>query len=135
MSRKPEAFKNVRCLFAVQPISMAVFVRTYTRRILTPPLANLLLPAVKFFIVRRGAHPLDSMTPGPYVKDIRVPVMYVQARHDPWTELSDIRSFYENTPDNPKEFFWIEDTVHRFELYTYFQDRPAKMLEWVNRWM
>jgi hypothetical protein len=35
----------------------------------------------------------------------------------------------------PKEFFWIEDTRHRFESYSYFQDKPEKMLEWLTKWM
>jgi len=135
MSREPNAFNRVKCLFAVQPISMEVFIRTYMRRLLSRPVAALLLPAVKRFIVWRGGYPLQEMSPKKYVKDIRVPVMYIQARNDPWTELSDIQGFFENTPDNPKEFFWIEDTSHRFESYSYFETKPEKMLEWLDRWM
>ncbi|MFC2050852.1 alpha/beta hydrolase family protein [Chloroflexota bacterium] len=135
MSKEPSAFKNVKCLFAVQPISMEVFIRTYTRKLLTPIGAKLLLPMVKKFIVWRGAYPLDEMSPKKYVKDLKMPTMYVQARSDPWTDLSDIQGFYEETPDNPKDFFWIEDTTHRFESYSYFQDRPEKMLEWIKKWI
>lgn len=75
------------------------------------------------------------MSPREYVKDLKVPTMYVQARNDPWTELSDSQSFYEKTPDNPKEFSWIENTAHRFESYSYFQDKPEKMLEWIKKWV
>lgn len=135
MSKEPEVFRNVKCLFAVQPISMDVFIRCYTRKLFTPPVAGILLPMIKKFVVRRGAHPLEKMSPCEYVKDIKVPTLYVQARNDPWTEMSDIQGFYNNTPDNPKEFFWIEDTTHRFESYTYFESRPEKMLEWVKRWV
>ena len=135
MSKEPNAFKNVKCLFAVQPISMEVFIRTYTRKLLTPIGAKLLLPMVKKFIVWRGAYPLEEMSPRKYVKDLKVPTMYVQARNDPWTDLSDIQGFYEDTPDNPKGFFWIEDTTHRFESYSYFQNRPEKMLEWIKKWL
>ena len=135
MSKEPNAFKNAKCLFAVQPISMEVFIRTYTKRLLTPVGPKLLLPMVKKFVVWRGAYPLDEMSPRKYVKDLKVPTMYVQAKNDPWTDLSDIQGFYENTPDNPKDFFWIEDTTHRFESYSYFQDRPEKMLEWIRKWL
>ena len=135
MSKEPGAFSNVKCLFAVQPISMEVFVRTYAQKLFTPVGARLLLPMVKKFVVWRGAYPMGKMSPKDYVKDIKVPTMYVQARNDPWTELSDIQGFYEGTPDNPKEFFWIEDTSHRFESYSYFEDRPEKMLEWIGKWM
>jgi len=135
MSKEPNAFKNVKCLFAVQPISMEVFVRNYAKRLLTPIGVKLLLPMVKKFIVWRGAYPLEEMSPRKYVKDLKVPTMYVQARNDPWTDLSDIQGFYEDTPDNPKDFSWIEDTTHRFESYSYFQNRPEKMLAWIKKWV
>jgi uncharacterized protein len=135
MSRQPEMFKNVKCLFAVQPISMEVFVRTYIGKFITPTGARLLMPVVKKWVVWRGAHPLNKMSPADYAKDIKVPTMYVQARNDPWTELSDIKGFYQNTPDNPKDFFWIENTKHRFETYLYFQTKPEKMLEWLAKWI
>jgi len=135
MGKEPGAFKNVKCLFAIQPISLEVFIRTYAGKLFTPPVARLLLPMIKKFVIWRGASPLENMSPGDYVKDIKVPTLYVQARNDPWTEMSDIQGFYGNTPNNPKELFWIEDTTHRFESYTYFQSRPAKMLEWLKKWV
>jgi alpha-beta hydrolase superfamily lysophospholipase len=135
MSKMSRAFRNVKCLFAVQPISMEVFLRTYVSQLLTPIGAKMLLPMVKQFIVWRGAHPLGEMSPREYVKDLKVPTIYVQARNDPWTDMSDIQAFYEGTPDNPKDFFWIENTTHRFESYSYFQDKPEKMLEWIGRWL
>jgi len=135
MSKQPDVFKNVKCLFAVQPISMEVFVRTYIGKFITPTGARLLMPVVKKWVVWRGAHPLNKMSSADYTKDIKVPTIYVQARNDPWTELSDIKGFYQNTPDNPKDFFWIENTKHRFETYVYFQTRPEKMLEWLAKWI
>jgi len=80
-----------------------------------------------------GALPLDTMSPREYAKDIKVPIMYVQARNDQWTELSDILSIYDNTPDNPKEFVWIENTKHRYETYSYFQDKPDMILAWAEK--
>jgi len=135
MSKAPKAFKNVKCLFAVQPISMEVFIHTYAKQLLTPVGATLLLPGVKKIVVWRGAHPLEKMSPREYVKDVKVPTMYAQARNDPWTEMSDIQAFFEGTPDNPKDFFWIENTTHRFESYSYFQERPEKMLGWIEKWV
>jgi alpha-beta hydrolase superfamily lysophospholipase len=119
---------------AVQPISMEVFVRTYTKILFTSIGAKLLLPMVKKFIDWRSEYPLEEMSPKEYAKDLKTPTLYAQARNDPWTELSDIQSFYENTPE-PKEFYWIENTKHRFESYSYFQDNPEKMLKWFGRWM
>jgi dienelactone hydrolase len=135
MSKHPEVFSKVKCLFAVQPISMEVFVRTYIGKFITRLGAKLSMPTIKKWVVWRGACPLDQMSPQDYAKHIKVPTMYVQARNDPWTELSDIQGFYNATPDNPKDFFWIENTKHRFETYSYFQDKPEKMLEWLKKWV
>jgi hypothetical protein len=46
------------------------------------------------------------MSPARFVKDLKVPILFVQTRNDPWTEISDILGFYENTATE-KEFFWI----------------------------
>lgn len=135
MSKQPEAFRNVKCLFAIQPISMEVFVTTYSRKLLSPVLSWMLMPMVKKFIVWRGGQPIGEMSPREYARDLKVPTKYVQARNDPWTKLSDIQSFYDNTPDNPKEFYWIENTKHRFESYHYFEDKPEVMMEWIQRWV
>jgi hypothetical protein len=35
------------------------------------------------------------------------------------------------TTPGAKEFFWIVRTTHRFESYSYFQDKPEKMLDWL----
>jgi hypothetical protein len=134
MSKDPDAFSEVKTLIAVQPISMEVFVRTYAKKILTPFGAKLIFPVVKRFVNWRSEHPLEKMSPYRYVKDLRVPTLYIQARNDPWTDLNDILSFYNNTPE-PKEFYWIENTRRRFESYSYFQDNPEKMLDWLNKWM
>jgi pimeloyl-ACP methyl ester carboxylesterase len=132
MSKRPEAFGNVRCLCLVQPISQEVFIRTYIGRLSIPLVARLLLPAIKGCIRLRGSHPLEAMSPREQAKDLRVPTLFVQAIHDPWTDLTDILGMFEATPV-AKEFFWIEHTRHRFESYSYFQDKPEKMLDWLHR--
>ena len=134
MSKGPAAFDKVKCMMLIQPISMEVFVRTYAKKILTPFGARIIFPTAKRFVNWRSEHPLEKMSPRDYTKDLKVPVLYVQARNDPWTDLNDILSFYNNTPES-KEFYWIGNTKHRFESYGYFQDNPGKMLYWLNKWM
>ncbi|MCJ7665508.1 MAG: hypothetical protein MUO59_02080 [Actinobacteria bacterium] len=134
MSEEPAVFEKVKCLMAIQPISMEIFIRTYMKRLFTTFGAKLIFPMVKRFVNMRSKHPLDKMSPYGYVKDIKVPTLYVQAHNDPWTELTDIQSFYNNTP-GPKDLYWIENTKHRFESYSYFQDKPEKMLDWLSKWM
>ena len=134
MGKDPDAFKKVKTLIAIQPISMEVFVKTYAKRMLTPLGARIIFPMVKRIVSWRSEHPLEKMSPRDYAKDLKVPTLYIQARNDPWTDLNDILSFYNDTP-GPKEFYWIENTKHRFESYSYFQDNPGKMLDWLDRWM
>jgi uncharacterized protein len=135
MGKVPDKFKSAKCLFAVQPISMEVFIRTYLKRLVMLPGSKLLMLIIKKWVLWRGSIPLEEMSPKKYVKDLKVPTKYIQARNDPWTELSDIQGFYNNTPDNPREFFWIENTKHRFESYSYFQEKPEIMLEWLKKWL
>ena len=134
MSKEPDSFVNVKCLVAVQPISMEVFVRTYLRRRFTLFGATLLFPLIKVFVNMQSKYRLQDMSPAAFVRDLKVPTLYVQTRNDPWTELSDIKGFYENTPTE-KQFFWIEGLTHRFQGYQYFGEHPEKMLEWLKKWM
>jgi alpha-beta hydrolase superfamily lysophospholipase len=134
MSKQPNTFRNAKCLVAVQPISMEVFVRTYLKKRFTSFGGKLLFPLVKKFVNLQSRYRLEDMSPASYVKDIKVPMMYVQTRNDPWTELNDIMSFYENT-QSTKEFFWLEGLNHRFQGYQYFGDKPEKMLSWLKKWM
>jgi pimeloyl-ACP methyl ester carboxylesterase len=134
MSKQPDNFGNVKCLIAVQPISMEVFTRTYLRRRLTSFGVALLFPLIKLFVNLQSRYRLQDMSPAQFVQDLKVPTLYVQTRNDPWTELSDICGFYENTPTE-KEFFWIEGLTHRFQGYQYFGEHPEKMLEWLKKWL
>ncbi len=134
MSKQPQAFKKVKCMIAVQPISMEVFVRSYVKTRFSTLGGKLLFPAIKRFVNLQSPHRLEDMSPKDYVKDIKVPTLYMQVRQDPWTELSDIMGFYEATKVE-KEFFWLEEQTHRFEGYQYFEENPQKMLEWFKKWM
>jgi pimeloyl-ACP methyl ester carboxylesterase len=72
MSRDPESFARARCLVAIQPISMPVFVRSYLRSTYTR-LSLMVLPLMEGLRRWLGGHPLEEMSPGEYVKDIKVP--------------------------------------------------------------
>lgn len=132
--KNPEKFDKVKCLMLIQPISMGVFVRTYAGKVFSKPIAHLLISMVKIFVKWQTGKNLEDLSPRDYVKDIKVPTLYIQAKNDPWTELSDIQGFYNETTAK-KEFFWIKDTTHRFESYSYFEKKPEKMLEWLEKWM
>jgi len=133
MSRDPDRFAKARCLVAIQPISMSVFVRSYLRSTYTR-LGLMVLPLTEGFRLWLGGHPLEEMSPREYVQDIAVPTLFVQGRTDPWTELSDIEGFYEAT-QAPKEFWWLETTKSRPEAYQYVGENPQRMLEFIDACM
>ena len=128
---EPEtALRAVRFLVAVQPVSANVFVRQYLRAEYTP-LSVFLAAIVDWFVQRRGGYALKAMSPLPYVKDIRVPTLYIQARADRWTTVADTQSFYDATPGE-KELWWIEGITQRFEAYNYVGDHPERIIAFVK---
>jgi pimeloyl-ACP methyl ester carboxylesterase len=133
MSRDPARFANARCLVAIQPISMSVFVRSYVRATYSR-LALITLPLMERFRRWLGGHPLDEMSPRDYVTDITIPTLYVQGRVDPWTEPSDMQSFYDST-QAPKDFWWLETTTSRLEAYQYVCENPQPMIDFVDAHM
>jgi alpha-beta hydrolase superfamily lysophospholipase len=130
MSKAPEQFSNARCLVAIQPISMAVFVRSYIKSIFTR-LGMVILPMTNSLRQLLGGYPLEEMSPRSYVKDIKLPTLYIQSRNDSWTEMPDILSFYEDTTA-PKEFHWLETTQHRLEAYQHVSENPQPIIDFIN---
>jgi alpha/beta superfamily hydrolase len=133
MSKSREHFKPVKCCIAVQPVSLNVFTRSYVRDTYTALGVLLLMPFVNKLCQWRGGYALEKITPLGAAGDIYVPVLYVQARTDPWTELSDIESFYNATPE-PKEFLMLEGKMTRFDTYNYFGSHPEKMYEFLDKY-
>ena len=132
MGRDPGAFSKARCLVAVQPISMDVFVRSYLRSTYTA-LGTILLPLTDRIRRWLEGYSLETMSPREYVKDIAVLTLYVQGKVDPWTELPDVESMYEET-QAPKEFWWL-DTDCRPAAYQYVGEHPQRMIEFVDSHM
>jgi predicted alpha/beta hydrolase len=124
MSKVRELFKNVTCLFAVQPISANVFAK------------NILADKYPFFkgfynrinqrVKKFTGLYLEEMSPRQYVKDIVVPTAYAQTKNDKWYEEADIQGFYDDTAAE-KSLIWL-DGNERFDGYNYFGNHPEKMI-------
>jgi pimeloyl-ACP methyl ester carboxylesterase len=133
LSKAKERFVGATCLVAIQPISMAVFVRAYIQSLYTR-LGLVLLPLMERIRLWRGGYPLEAMGPGGFVQDLTLPTLYVQGRTDPWTKLSDVQGFYEGTP-GPKEFWWLEETASRPDAYNYVGQHPERMVAFLQRYL
>ena len=134
MSKEKEVMADAKCLLAVQPVTLETFVRSYIKSSFTKLGVWTVFPLVKRFINWQCKYKAIDQSPRDYVKDINVPVLYIQARSDPWTELSDVENFYEKSPE-PKELFILEGDLERFDTYNYVGEQPEKMLSFLeNNW-
>ena len=124
MSRAGKLFHNVKCLFAVQPVSANVF----SKKILADqfPLFRGFYDGINKKVKQHTGFYLEEMSPREYVKDISVPVVYAQTENDKWYDREDILGFYEDTPGE-KSFLWLSGN-ERFDGYNYFGDHPEEML-------
>lgn len=131
LSKGKDQIKNARFFVAIQPVTSSVFFRCYLKTVYTP-LTLFLIPIVDKMVQWRGGYAFEEMTPGKYAKDITIPTMYVQAKEDAWTELSDIQGFYDATP-GAEELWLIEGKMRRFEAYNYVGEHPERVLAFVNK--
>ena len=134
LSKAKKDLIGVKCLLAIQPVSTNVFIRSFVRDKYTSLGVRLFVPLTDKICQWRGGYPLAKMSPREFARDIFIPALYVQTETDPWTELSDIGGFYDQTPE-PKEFLLLKGKMNRFDTYNYFGDHPEKMLEFLDKWM
>jgi pimeloyl-ACP methyl ester carboxylesterase len=132
LSKSGDLVEDIAFLVAIQPISADVFVRSYLKAVYTP-LSLFLIPIVDWLVQLRGGYPLKAMSPLEYAADVTVPSLFVQAREDRWTELHDIESIYD-AAQGPKEFWWIEGKMMRFDAYNYVGQHPDRVLQFIERY-
>jgi pimeloyl-ACP methyl ester carboxylesterase len=118
--------EGIKFMVAVQPISVSVFLRRYMSNVYTP-LSLYLIPIVDRFVQWRGGFAFKEMTPLRFAGDVRVPALYVQAREDPWFEVSDVEGFYDATA-GPKDIWWVEGKMGRFDAYNYVCKNPERII-------
>lgn len=126
LSKGGDLVKDIKFLVAVQPISVSVFLRRYMSNVYTP-LSLYLIPIVDRFVQWRGGFAFKEMSPLAYAKDVEVPTLVMQAREDPWFEVDDVEGVY-NAIAGPKELWWIEGKMRRFEAYNHVCANPEKII-------
>jgi hypothetical protein len=96
------------------------------------PLSLYLIPIVDRIVQWRGGFPFREVTPLRFAGDIKTPTFYIQAKEDPWTYPADVQSFYDATPE-PKELWWIEGKMGRFDTYNLVCKNPERILAFVRQ--
>ncbi len=132
ISERPELFKRLKCLTAIQPISTDVLTKN-TIQDMYPIFAGLYKSINKKAKVFTGMY-FEDMAPTKYIKDLHMPVFYVQVKSDPWTQPSDVQKFYDMTKSE-KDLLWIEGDLKRFDGYNYFGDHPEKLLAFLKKYI
>jgi alpha/beta superfamily hydrolase len=126
LSKGGELVEDIKFLVAVQPISVGVFFRRYMSNVYTP-LSLYLIPIVDRFVQWRGGFAFKEMSPLAYARDVKAPALVIQAREDPWFEVGDVEGVYDALA-GPKELWWIEGKMRRFEAYNHVCKAPERII-------
>ncbi len=131
MKKHPEEFKDVKAMFALQPVSPKVFVETAVEN-------NKIDNGMKLFdeaFHKRTGFYLKDVWPMEYAKAVTIPTLVAQVHNDFLTKPSNVQEIYDNISSKDKKLFWIEGTDQRFEGYNYFGKNPQVMLAWFDTHM
>ena len=131
MTRAPEAFADVRCMVAPQPLSSGIALTRALER-LEIPLEH--LSELDELIFRRTSFHIDEFSPVPWAANVSVPIFIYKVNYEIYTRPDDVQAMYDNIPA-AKDLFWIEGTNRRWDGYAYFQKEPARMLDWFATYM
>jgi pimeloyl-ACP methyl ester carboxylesterase len=136
MHYQPDVFQDIECLLALQPVAANHFIWNLVKNLYTIVSAIIIVPIVSLISRVWSGRWYFEMSPLNYCKDIKCPVLYVQAKTDKWATLSDIQLFYDTSPE-PKEIIFIEEEypLHRFDMYNYFGDKSKVMLDYFDKHM
>lgn len=131
MTQFPEAFEDVRCLVAPQPVTARTILE---RRLAGIGLSDRLEDLERRIVLGTGID-FARRSPREWAKSVRVPTFLSQVRDDVLTYPSDVQAMFDNIPTTEKQLQWIEGTTARWDGYLEFQRRPEPMLQWFARYM
>ncbi|MFS0723644.1 alpha/beta hydrolase [Paenibacillus sp. 1P07SE] len=131
MAKYPEAFREVRCMVAPQPLSVRVTLEQSLAHIGIADRIDDLEERIRL----HNSFRLDDMSPVQAAKSVKIPTFLYQVHDDVMTRPSDIQAMYDNIPIEEKKLFWIKGTSRRWDGYTYFAKDSSQMLDWFNTYM
>lgn len=129
MQKEPEAFKGLKCMLALQPISMGSLVRKATDQIGDQSFSKLLADKIHELNGIR----MSDVDMVPFARSVRLPTMVAQVRKDNLSYAEEnVQEIFDNIPVQDKKLFWIEEAEIRFVGYNYFSDHPEEMIRWFD---
>jgi pimeloyl-ACP methyl ester carboxylesterase len=131
MKKHPEAFKDIKAMIALQPVTPGVFVQTAMEREKIPNGVERFDAAFH----KRTGYRLADVWPMEYAKAVTVPTLVAQVRNDFLTKPSNVQEIYDTLSSKDKKLFWIEGADQRFQGYNYFGKNPQLVLDWFGSHM
>ncbi|QBD83387.1 alpha/beta hydrolase [Ktedonosporobacter rubrisoli] len=132
MAQFPEAFNDVRCLVAPQPVSTQIIMQ---RRLALAGVAAERIKDLEQRIILRTGLGFAARNPREWAKHVCIPTFLYQVHDDILTQPSDVQTMFDNIPIAEKQLLWIYGTTARWDGYVEFQRRPQPMLEWFAQYM
>lgn len=132
MRRRPEVFKDVRCVVAPQPLSVDAMI---SKTLKSLEIDAKYMEDVDEKIKQVISFGIDEIAILPRMQHVRIPTFIYQVHDDVLTTPDDVQSIYDAIPVEEKKLVWVKDTISRWKGYTYFQEHPEEMLEWFAKYM
>lgn len=132
MARAPDAFADIKCLIAVQPLGVPNLMKKMLGLIGIPEEKVTELDE-KIRLVT--SFPLSSLTPLHSAPSVKVPTFVYQVRDDVMSHTPDVQEIFDAIGTDEKELLWIDGTTRRWDGYTYFQRHPEKILGWLDTYL
>ncbi|KAF4963489.1 hypothetical protein FSARC_8498 [Fusarium sarcochroum] len=128
--RRPEVFKDVRCLLVPEPLSY----RPFVEKALQMFGHENQFDEVNKLIKIETSFDIDELSPIPSMKSVRIPTFIYSVRNDVLTKESDVQTMYDLIPIEEKQLHWVDGIV-RMKGYTQFQENSQIFIEWLAQYM
>ncbi|CAH0058648.1 unnamed protein product [Clonostachys solani] len=129
---KPQVFEGIKCMVAVQPLSAKSFM---TRALEGRGVPLSYLDDLDKRVYLKTSFHIDQLTPIPSAKFVKMPTFMYQVYADFMTSPSDVQAIFDNIPIEDKTLYWINGTDKRWDGYTWFQENPDQVLNWLSQHM
>lgn len=131
--RRPDLFKNVRCLCSPMVVSMSAIYSAFSELQGVSQYQEL----IDLELLKMGAFVADEMTPHLWAAGVKMPVLMIQVLKDSWTRNpEDAQTTFDLLGSKEKELFWIEGTTRRFkDGYNHFGRHPETVLAFFEKYM
>lgn len=130
----PREMEAVKCLLALQPVSIRTFVKTGAEKAgldVTKACAQV----DNGIFTKMGFH-LDDFSPQLAAHAVTVPTFVLTVREDSTIDAPrDLQEIYDALGAKVKKIDWIEDTTVRFDGYSYLGRNPEAMLQWFSDYL